>query len=296
MSGIFKSIKKAFKKVTSSVIGKIIIAVAITYFTAGIGSAFLLSAGSSLPFLGTTMGTVLSYGISGAVAGGLTSAVTGGNIGKGILMGAAGGAVTGGVSSALGITAASTAGLAPAAAPGAATTPGAGPNVGFNVGGNVGGSLPPGVAQAAANAGTAAPAAIPAAANTAATAPTNGLLSQAGNFITKNQTLLGGALKGVGAAFANDDDEENAMKVKVAGQKELEASQAARIAANHGSLNGLLQPGNNNLSVDPSRPTPDQKFDPSYQNGQWVYDPGKGRTVFIKNQPEPAAQPQPAAA
>ena len=96
MSGAVKSVKKVFKSVTKSPVGKMAVSAAVAYFTAGLG-AQVIGATSFASSISPAMGTVLSHAISGAVAGGITSAVTGDKIGKGLALGAAGGAVMGGV-------------------------------------------------------------------------------------------------------------------------------------------------------------------------------------------------------
>lgn len=101
MSGAVSAVGKVFKKATKSVVGKIAIGAAVSYFTAGLGASVLGATGLA-GSLSPTMATVLSHGLSGAVAGGITSALTGGNFGKGLAFGALGGAVTGGVQVALG--------------------------------------------------------------------------------------------------------------------------------------------------------------------------------------------------
>lgn len=90
-----KAVTKVFKKIAKSVVGKILITVAVGYLTAGIGSALIGSLAPSLS--GTLLGSVLGGAISGTVAGGITSAITGGSIGQGMLLGAVGGAIGGGI-------------------------------------------------------------------------------------------------------------------------------------------------------------------------------------------------------
>lgn len=97
-----KAVAKVFKKVAKSPIGQIVIGAAVSYFTAGIGSALLGSIAPSIAS-GTLLHSVLSSTITGALTGAVTGGLSGGGIGKGVMFGALGGAVMGGVSHSLGL-------------------------------------------------------------------------------------------------------------------------------------------------------------------------------------------------
>lgn len=112
----FKSIKKAFKKVTSSKLFKAVLVAAAVYFTAGT----ILSAGGPAAAGGTAAGTAGSVAGEAAIGSSL-SAASGGAVG--------GAAAGGGVSAAQGLSAATQAAGAGAAGTGAAAgVAGAGAN------------------------------------------------------------------------------------------------------------------------------------------------------------------------
>lgn len=297
MSGAVKSVKKVFKKVTKSVIGKVVIGAAAAFLTMGLGSAALGAMGASSAFVNSTMGTVLSGAISGAAAGGLTSALTGGDIGKGLLFGGVGGAVVGGLKSALGMV---PEGAAAGGAPDASSAANAAQNVGplsqnvspdaigqaavgspqaFGAGPTIpaaGDAL--GQAQAGATGAFGSGPAAAAAASPVQTA-SQGLLG----WLERNQTLAGSVISGVGAGMmgaAKADSDQDVMRLAM---ERDEAERAARRASHDGvGTRGLLTDANlAYMDQQPQRPTPTQRFDPISYRGEYVYDANLGRIVFV---------------
>ncbi len=308
MSGVVKSVKKVFKKITKSKLGQFVVGAAVSYFTAGLGSAVLGAMGASLS---PVMTTVLSHAISGAATGGIMAAASGGNIGKGLLMGGAGGAIMGGVQSALNFT------PVPGPAPvkigpvgssglssGQAATLGIGQQAigaGATTAAGAGGSLTSGVGLAA-KSGTgfinvSAPGATPShyvgygvnsntiPAGTTAMTPA-GMVSGTGKtgvmgWVERNPDIVGsvasGAVRG-GLEMAGAGDGGNDIEAAKRAQIEAdEKAQAAQIAS-HSVSGGLLQPG---TASQPTNPTPPQRWDtPGLgRNGKWVYQGGK--VVFV---------------
>ncbi len=112
------------------------------------------------------------------------------------------------------------------------------------------------------------------------TTEATGLLSGAGKFITDNQTLVGGAIQGLGSGignFAQADAEIEAAKLRA----DADAAERDRIAANFGtgSGGGLLS----GLTSDTTlRPTPTQQFNPTTvmakaRGAMWRYNPETGQ-------------------
>lgn len=101
MCNPFKAVKKVFKKIVGSTIGRIVLSVAVGFITFGLGAAIGLTA-SLTSTLGQTLGLVLSRALTGALAGAIMGGLTGTGIGKGALLGGIGGAILGGVESYIG--------------------------------------------------------------------------------------------------------------------------------------------------------------------------------------------------
>lgn len=322
MSGAVSAVAKVFKKVTKSVVGKIIIGAAAAYFTAGLGATVLgatgigtVGAGGVLSVAGSeVLGTVLSNALSGVVAGGITSGLTGGNIGKGMLFGGLGGAVMGGVQTMLGNTASvagyqapawvnpDTAGQAISAGTDAATVASAMQNVGpwqnpdLPIGDVPGAQL--------GNAGPYAPGGQPPPVQEmgnvsvppggVATPAPRGLLTGSqttdpgmfgkGGWVERNQSLAGGAISGLGQGLLTGQAAETqADAYDRRTQAQIEAERE-KAARTAASHEGmnLLTPRTNVISTT-QRPTPTARFDPKTYGGQWVYDSAQGRVVFVPN-------------
>lgn len=235
MSSVFKGVKKVFKKVASGV-GKMlpaVLAVGAIVFTAGAALGLPAMAGgwggavSSVFGSGSTVSNVLSGAVTqagyGAAIGGVGSALTGGDFSSGAMAGAVTGGVAGGAMGGLGMgtdplgnmlgTAQTPTGTVPAGA----TAPTGATNAG---------ALPP-----PPTAGTPSPAAAPlnpATAGAPVTGPTPvpATPSQAssgfGAFLSKNQTLVGnalgglgsGLLQGMGAKEAAEAEERRARQIR----------------------------------------------------------------------------------
>lgn len=263
MSGAVKSVKKVFKKVTKSAIGKLVIGGAVAYLTAGLGASVLGATGLA-GSLSPTMTTVLSNALSGAAAGGIVSGVTGGKIGQGIMLGAGGGAIMGGVQSMLGNYTQVPGTEAAEAAPTASS-------------GNIQESGPAAQPESSLIK-TATPAAGGAGA-TAAAAPqeSTGLMS----WINKNPEIAGrviaGGAQGALAGLTSPDytdiyQERNDI------EREKLAADESRLAANRASHNNMGLLTQANLAYQegqPTRPTPE---------GKWVYryDPDLGQIVLVQ--------------
>ena len=326
MSGAVSAVGKVFKSVTKSAVGKIVIAAAVAYFTAGLGSAVLGATGLSTS-LSPVMGTILSNALSGVAAGGITSALTGGNILKGMALGGVGGAVMGGVQTALGnVTPGNWAPQDPSNAAGNIGS-GVGPDSAIQTGTDMQMSGPTAQADSVINTNTGLPQGdVPGATlgpygvvppsgtlppvqdmGTVGTAPgtqmagvpqtqvSSGLLTGAKTaaqpdsgltkFVKENQTLVGGAVSGVGqgllsgqAAEAQAEAYNKRTEAQIAADKE----KAATVAASHDGGMGLLTPQTNTLNATP-RPTPTERFDPRTYGGQWNWDPAQGKLVFTRN-------------
>lgn len=292
MSGVVKSVGKIFKKVIKTVkkLAPVILGAAAIYFTAGAALGIAGTAGgwggavSGLVGrlgLGSTLSSVLTGGMTqagyGAVLGAATSAVTGGDVSKGALTGALTGAATGGLLGGLGVATDPFKGIGETAA-GSTLSGGTGADT------LVGGAGPPsnlGFAGSIDNAAELNPSTITNATSGATTPPPgNGLLSNLGKFITNNQELVGGAIKGIGAGiggFAEADATIEAAKIR----SDQEAKRRAEIAGNFGTGGGggLLS---NATPDDTVRPTPQQQFNPANRFAQnrgarWWYNPESGR-------------------
>lgn len=320
MSGALKSIRKTFKKITKSAVGKFIVAAAVSYFTAGLGASVLGATGFGST-LSPMMTTVLSHAISGAATGGIMSAVSGGNIGKGLLLGAAGGAVMGGVQSALGnyttLPGATPPGTAPAPSTSAsgtganaqgavASSSGSATGMPAITGGqNVG--LAPGVKFASSGVGGSSGGLIPGA-QLVDTSTFNGTKTFFDPATGGNVQIVGTGRSGLmGWADRNPDaigkmvseGSVGALKVAVSGdgggtgrgyaqamESRIAADQAnqQRIQASHSGTGGLLRPSDVQQPVGGVSPT--QRWntpDTAYGNGKWVFDQSKGRAVFVNN-------------
>lgn len=277
MCSPFKAIKKVFKKVVKNAkfIVPVVLAAAAIYFTAGAaagGTAGISGLVGRLG-LGSTLSSVLTGAVTqagiGAALGAGTAALAGGDIGKGALLGGAAGAVTGGITGAVNAptTAASSFGRDP-------QFPQAS-NLGSRGTGSPGG-LP-------SSSGFAESLAEPSLVNlpdTGTGPSSNGLLSGVGKFITDNQTLLGGALQGVGAGIgsaAEADARIEAARIE-ADQDEIER---ARIAANFDVSGGGGLLTGTQFGTTP-RPTPTQQFSPNtvlakVRGAMWRYNPATGQ-------------------
>jgi hypothetical protein len=297
MSGIVRSVKKVFKKVASSAIGKIIIAVAVSYFTAGLGAAFLGATGLATG-MSATMTTVLSHAISGSIAGGITSGLTGGDIGKGMLFGGVGGAVTGGVQSALGNYTTIPGQTAPGDAAGkigveqGVQSPGEASVAVQEIGPPA--NLDTSAGSVGVPAGSAAnlhPSAGPAdgfVGSAKGPGGSGGLLGGVGDWIEKNPTAatIGAstAIQGIGQGMMASGQAEAATEAAEASRR-AEAEKLAGIRGSHEGMTGLLNPSTvaATRAGQAPRPTPGQRFDPSVYQGEYIYDPEKGRIIFVPN-------------
>lgn len=114
------------------------------------------------------------------------------------------------------------------------------------------------------------------------------------DFITENQELLGGVLKGVGSGISGymqaEANKEIADK-KIQGQKDLLSQKNAQIEGKWGG-SGANKPGPGMLTLgqggetETGFPTPTQKYDPrAYRSGSYQFDPKMNRIVWV-----PAAQ------
>lgn len=275
MCNPIRAIKKIFKKVVkhAKIILPVVLGAAAIYFTAGaaLGAGGISGLVGQLG-LGSTLSSVLSGAVTqagiGAALGAGTSLLTGGNVGKGALAGAAAGAVTGGITGALRAptTEASSFGRDPQF-PQASNLGSRGTNL--------------------TSAGLAAGAAETIDANPdifGGGGGTTGLLSGVGKFITDNQTLIGGAIQGLGAGIggaAEADARIEAARIGADQEAELQATENARIAANFdvSGGGGLLT----RSAVDTTpRPTPAQQFTGAStlaksRGARWRYNPETGQ-------------------
>lgn len=308
MSGVVRSVTKVFKSVTKSTVGKVVVAAAAAYFTAGLGSAVLGATGLS-GSLSATMGTVLSHAISGAAAGALTSAITGQNIGKGLALGGVGGAVVGGVQSALGNFTPGDWAKPPTEA--ANQVQNTVQQVGTEQAGAIADANMVNAADASGAANQMASDAITGAPSTAsasnvglltptANASAPGLpmpppprpeppgLFEKGGFLDRNPSAAvvgAGAVSGLGSGavgMLGAKSTADAAKEKAELEAQAERDKAARIAASHSNI-GLLTPSGNQLSNE-ARPTPSQKFDPRTYGGQFKWNPQSQQIEWVPNQ------------
>lgn len=277
MCNPIKAIKKVFKRVVKAarIIVPLVLAAAAIYFTAGAALGVTGTAGgwlSSNLGLSGTLGGIVSGAVNqagyGALLGGGISAVTGGNVGKGLLTGAVAGAVTGGITGAI---------QAPVSAASSGATGATGPGTPATS------ATPSGtVAQATSAPSNLVPSQGPTGVPVTSS-QTTGLLSGAGKFITDNQTLIGGAIQGLGTGLgglAEADAHVEAARIAA----DDRAAERARIAGNFDvSRSGLLT---GTLSDTTRRPTPEQQFDPTTviaraQGRRWQYNPATGRVELI---------------
>ena len=300
MSGVFKGIKKIFKKITKSTIGKILLGVVAAVFTAGIGTAVLGAAGASAGFMSSTMGTVLANGISGAVAGGLTSGLAGGDVLKGMAFGGLGGALVGGVKSYLNatptadaaisnkMTADNTFAVPKTPPPGTTTTANYGPP-----GTSPAGTTPTGGMTTAATQGSVQPVSltptnVPSGFEQAVPTPVDtanmSFLESVAHNIKKptfQGLMLSGALSGGAAMMANSGGTDTAAEMAWREQER----------ASHSGVHGLLSSPTNPVDFA-GAPTPAQRWDrwdkrdSSGSNsrlnpGHWAYDPRQGTSRFM---------------
>lgn len=272
MCSPFKAIKKIFRKVAkhAKIIVPVVLGAAAIYFTAGaaLGGGAGISGLVGQLGLGSTLSSVLSGAVTqagiGAAIGAGTSLVTGGDVGKGALLGGAAGAVTGGITGAVNAPSSGVTGVA-ATPPSSAAAPGAPVNL-VPSQGPVGAPL------------------VTAAGPAADAASSDGLLSGVGKFITDNQTLLGGAVQGIGAGLgglAEADAAVEAAQIAADRQAELEATENARVASNFDVSGGGGLLSGSTTDATP-RPTPAQQFTvPSVQarsrGARWRYNPETGQ-------------------
>ncbi len=278
MCSPLRALKKIFKKVAkhAKIIIPVVLGAAAIYFTAGaaLGGGAGISGLVGQLGLGSTLSSVLTGAVTqagiGAAIGAGTSLVTGGDVGKGALTGAAVGAVTGGITGAVNAptTRAQNFGRDPQ----------------FPIAGNQGSGSPSSDPLTGLNPLTDTAVRLP---NTAGGGG-GGLLSGAGKFITDNQTLLGGALEGLGAGIAGAaqaDAEVEAVQIVAERQAEAVALENERIASNFdvSGGGGLLTGATPDLNA---RPTPTQQFSqPSVlgrnRGARWQFNPESGRVELV---------------
>ncbi len=275
-----RAIKKLFKKVVKNakyIIPALVVAGAAIYFGAGAltgGGAGISGLAGSLG-LGSTLSSVLTGAVTqagiGAAIGAGTSLVTGGDVGKGALIGGAAGAVTGGITGAVNAptTDASSFGRDPQF-PQASNLGSGGANPG-----------PAGSLDAAASVNPATSILPP----QTGSPDSNGLLSGVGKFITDNQTLLGGAIQGIGAGIGGLAEADARVE---AAQLLADQDEAARaqIASNFDVSGGVGLLSGGTLDTTP-RPTPTQQFTrPSVQararGARWQYNPATGQVELTQ--------------
>ncbi len=270
MCNPFKAIKKVFKKVVKSlkIIVPVVLGAAAIYFTVGAALGVTGTAGgwlSSTLGLTGTLGSVVSGAVNqagyGALLGGASAALTGGDVGKGLLAGAGIGAVTGGITGALTApNSLASSGGTGATAPGTTATGGPASNLGLA--GSLDAAAQPGQLAGAPGGGG------------------GGGGGGIGEFITNNQTLIGGAVQGLGSGiggFAEADAAVEAAEVLANRDRE----EQDRIAANFdvSSGRGLLS----GVTADPTqRPTPTQQFTQGSvlarsRGAMWRYNPVTGQ-------------------
>jgi hypothetical protein len=282
MSGAVKSVGKVFKKVAkvAAVVAPIALAVGAVVFTGGAALGVLPAWGAAMTSLTSSLGAsgVLGGVLSGALTQAGFGAALGGGIGlltggakgaiKGAQMGAATGAVTGGVMGGMGMN---TDPLAPAKKAASDVTVG-------DAGGDllVGGSGGEGAASQVAEQAQKIGPFTPPATQPAAAAADNGLLS----VINRNPglaTVAGSAIAGVGSGLLKGAEADATEQARLKAQRE----ERAAISGNYSPAGaGLLR--QSTVQTGPY-PTPGQRFDPRSYSGQYVYDPAKGRIVFVPN-------------
>ncbi len=274
MCNPLKAIKKVFRKVAkhAKIIIPVVLGAAAIYFTAGaaLGGGAGISGLVGRLGLGSTLSSVLTGAVTqagiGAAIGAGTSLVTGGDVGKGALLGGAAGAVTGGITGAV---------RAPTTD---ASSFGRDPQ--FPQASNLGsGGANPGLAGSLDNAAGVNPATSilpPQTGNPDAT----GLLSGVGKFITDNQTLLGGAIQGLGAGIGGAAEADARVEAAQVLADQDEAARA-QIASNFDVSGGGGLLSGSTLDTTP-RPTPTQQFQQTSvlarNRGQrWQYNPATGQ-------------------
>lgn len=295
MSGLVKSVKKAFKKVVKTVkkVAPIALAVGAVVLTGGAALGALPAVGSMMGSLGLSAGltSVLTGAVTqagyGALIGGATSALTGGSVMKGMKGGAMAGAVTGGVTGALSAPASGAAMGQSGVSEGmkaVGQTALVDPSQVANVPGLDPVSRGLGAFQAA------NPASMVDAVSSASTAAApaaragGGLLA----FAERNPLIAASVLKGVGGALMGSDAADGVKAHYKA---------AARNYGN-GDLGGLLTQsdadaaaaqggyGTGPAAMNPQQPlaTPIDRFDPTQfaGTGRYQYDPAQGRVVYVR--------------
>lgn len=293
MSGVVRGVKKVFKKVAKVVkrVAPIVLAAAAIYFTAGAAMGAAGAAGgwgAAASSLGTTiggtgtLGSVLGGAITqagyGAAIGGVMSKAQGGSFSDGARAGAAVGAVTGGVGGYMnagqaaqgatvqtqGVEASLTgenAVLAPEYAkaqkglmsqPNFANT-GSGNAVQSAIQGNAAMTTPaPAVTQGGGLMNSAGNA-----------------LSKVGDWVTKNQTLVGSMVQGVGQGMGAEAEADALRRA--------ERERYNRIADSYAGAS--INPGINYRSPDRAM-SPAERFSPEYYSSyEFRYDPKQGRIV-----------------
>lgn len=214
MSGVLKSIGKAFRKVVKVVkrIALPLIAVAAVVLTGGAALGFAPFAGGIAGTLGITgpLAGILSTAGQSALLGAGVSAITGGNIVKGATGGFIAGGVLGGLGAAagtIGKTATTVGGVAQAGT--GAALPAAAGAVPSAAATGLGG-----FAKAAGSALTQAN--IPLSSNLVASAPAvssgGGLLGGIGRFVEKNPIVAGQVISGIGGGLSAAQDRKAAVK------------------------------------------------------------------------------------
>lgn len=298
MSGALKSVKKVFKKAVKVVrkVAPVALGVGALVFTAGAALGVPAMAGGWSGAVSSLVGKTGATGMLGSVLSGAIEkagygAIIGGVIGgkDGLEKGALGGAVVGGVMGGFNYnpnTAAAISGTPPpgSAPPSQAATPTSTAPVAAKgaAGGaytSAGAPIAPGAPTSVATpASMSTASAVPAAAAAPAAAPSTGGLFSQGGWIERNGALVGSLGAGVGQgllASAGDDD----------GEALLERDQATRdaIAANYGAVGtGLLTPESMaELSGQPARPKPAERFSAGPVAGKFKYDPKTNRVEFI---------------
>ena len=291
--GFFSSVKKFFKKVTKSTIGKIIAAVfliAAVVFTAGAALGVAAMAGgwgaaaagvtSSLGLTGTAAGimtgALTSAGYGAAIGGGM-AAITGGDILEGAAGGALTGAVTGGALGGLGFNVdplANTFAKAPPPITGAAGAPGAAGPAGVALESATTGAATTG---AAGMPGAAGPAGVAQAgtATTGAATPASGGLFSTGGWLERNGALVGEAVSGLGKgamtglAAGAETDAANAEQRRITDSYGIDY---ARLEGGPVSTNEQFQSPSERFSRNSPAPPPAAASAPSRTAGRYIYD------------------------
>ncbi len=266
MCNPLKAIKKIFKKVAkhAKIIIPVVLAAAAIYFTAGaaLGTGGISGLVGQLG-LGSTLSSVLTGAVTqagiGAAIGAGTSLVTGGDVGKGALLGGAAGAVTGGITGAV---------RAPTTEASSFGRDGQ-----FPIAGNQGSGSPSSDPLSGLQPLT----------DTAIRLPDtggDGLLSGVGKFITDNQTLLGGAIQGLGAGIGGMAEADARVEAAQVLADQDEAARA-QIASNFDVSGGGGLLSGSTLDTTP-RPTPAQQFTGAStvaksRGARWRYNPETGQ-------------------